>query len=148
MAGDSGSWVIVTPTYRVAGVVVARSPGRAYLVLLSQRLQRIRESNPDHSGLVTLPHPVLAHIALANLTSSDVAKDVISILFSLLREGSLSTDPIVRTMQMALYYWERRDAKRLADFADIIRLYGSDIQLFLEQSPTVPPLPPRLYYMN
>jgi len=149
--GDSGSWVIVTPTRtccEVVGSVVARSPGKAYVVLLSHQLAAIqsersevvqhKNSTSNQAGIsVSLPSPLrlLLDRAHGYYLAGNVAKRerCLQMVISLSKQGTLPNDPLAVTFKRALEDWERAgDWVRQIDFEQIIAIHGSDLEKDLQ----------------
>ncbi|KAH6637161.1 hypothetical protein F5144DRAFT_611768 [Chaetomium tenue] len=147
--GDSGSWVVVTPTQarcEVVGSVVARSPGKAYIVLLSHQLEAIRGDYAagldEHSGLsrdrttAFLPSPLRPLLGRAQ--DFYMVGDVVNyerslrMIISIAKENVLPHDPLAVAFRGVL--GNQSGSVQQTDLEKLIAIHGLGLERVLQST--------------
>jgi len=140
MEGDSGSWVVATPTPglglgpgrgQVVGMVVARCAGKAFITLLSGHLDSIRQnSNSPKLASLPLPLPLLLRLSHQYHQSGDAAKarKCIALILSLVRQQAPSRMPFAPTPKRNIADFEQHDLEAVTNLEQLIARYGLLLQ--------------------
>ncbi|KAM7195016.1 hypothetical protein V8F33_006885 [Rhypophila sp. PSN 637] len=135
--GGSGSWFFTlggSPNVQVVGTAVARSPGKAFITLLSRQFDSISRAFPTHTRPV-LPDPVLMLLrAVKHFHQSDRPRShqLTGLLFRVLQIEFPPDQPsfLHRTLQTALMNWEQSEIENLRR---LIKISGEDLEATLER---------------
>jgi hypothetical protein len=120
------------------GSVVAKSPGKAIFVLISQLFEQIQTNTSRADGSVRLPSPVLALLDQAqyyHVAGNDkAARRCLSEVYSLVSQNDRLTDPLSLILKRLFDASGERSSQlnELSRLTPILLEYGSKASPFLE----------------